>query len=249
MSTPMMRPAIRNLVDALLFREGMHSPCWVMRTHDNCALVVPTMMGTLEFLRCVKRRTLDDAEALGLLAVGEALETVPPYGCVPLSWLSVGATKGRTIALAPVMDRPLEPRNFGATADRLDRWGVFVKEFTQDVNGKITVVGLRVGVRPDHVVAFYGDTIVRAADGGFEVRRSATMSAPLWNYLHKVGTPVVAYPAARPDHPAYDPDSRLEAVTRTPAWTLGHGQPVVSVEGYAGGIALTHIDLAVGGTQ
>jgi hypothetical protein len=43
-----------------------------------------------------------------------------------------------------------------------------------------------------------------------------------------------------------DPCTRLDTVTRTPAWTLGGGYPVVSVEGYAGGIALTHIDVTGG---
>lgn len=37
--------------------------------------------------------------------------------------------------------------------------------------------------------------------------------------------------------------TRLDTVTRTPAWTLGHGAAVVSVEGYAGAIALTHVDV------
>lgn len=86
------------------------------------------------------------------------------------------------------------------------------------------------------------------------------MNAETWNRLYPVGTPVVAYPSVRPEHPvavAYrkaveagrtvtgemNPCTRLETTTRTPAWTLGHGTPVVSVEGYAGGIALTHIDV------
>lgn len=85
------------------------------------------------------------------------------------------------------------------------------------------------------------------------------MNAESWNRLYPVGTPVVAYPGIRPEHPvavAYrkaveagrtvvsetDPCKRLETVTRTPAWTLGHGTPVVSVDGYSGGIALTHVD-------
>ncbi|GFH34349.1 hypothetical protein [Streptomyces pacificus] len=81
-----------------------------------------------------------------------------------------------------------------------------------------------------------------------------------FNRRFPVGTPVVAYPGIRPEHPvavAYqkraaggrtysdtDPCKRLETVTRTPAWILGHGDPVVSVEGYAGGICLTHVDIA-----
>ncbi|MEU0665705.1 hypothetical protein ABZ508_26465 [Streptomyces lavendulocolor] len=80
-----------------------------------------------------------------------------------------------------------------------------------------------------------------------------------FNRRFPIGTPVMAYPGIRPDDPiavAYqqrvedgrtfgtsDPCERLETVTRTPAWILGHGEPVVSVEGYAGGICLTHIDV------
>lgn len=88
------------------------------------------------------------------------------------------------------------------------------------------------------------------------------MNAEEWNARYPVGTPVVAYPSIRPEHAvavAYreaaeagrtfrsdtDPCTRLETTTRTPAWTLGHGEPVVSVEGYAGGIALTHVDVVV----
>ncbi|MFD7661007.1 hypothetical protein [Streptomyces sp. NPDC059788] len=87
------------------------------------------------------------------------------------------------------------------------------------------------------------------------------MNAEQWNEKHPVGTPVIAYPGVRPKHPLavavrkrqesggyVDPGDvdlcrRLVTVTRTPAWTLGHGAAVVSVEGYAGGICLTHIDV------
>lgn len=86
------------------------------------------------------------------------------------------------------------------------------------------------------------------------------MTAEEFNSLFPVGTPVVAYPGIRPEHPvavAYrkaveagrtvtgemNPCTRLETVTRTPAWTLGHGTPVVSVDGYAGGIVLDHVDV------
>ncbi|MFI8448189.1 hypothetical protein [Streptomyces erythrochromogenes] len=84
--------------------------------------------------------------------------------------------------------------------------------------------------------------------------------ADAWNAKHPVGTPVVAYPGVRPEDDiavSYrrrvaegrtlrnetDPTERLETVTRTPAWPLGDGTPVVSVEGYAGGIVLQHIDV------
>lgn len=60
--------------------------------------------------------------------------------------------------------------------------------------------------------------------------------ADLFNHRYPVGTPVHAYPGTRDDKP-------LETRTRTEAWLLGDGTPVVSVEGYAGGIALSHIDV------
>ncbi|MEU5496111.1 hypothetical protein [Streptomyces griseofuscus] len=85
------------------------------------------------------------------------------------------------------------------------------------------------------------------------------MNADQWNQRYPIGTPVLAYPGVRPDHPLAiavrqrqtdgmhvdlgDADlcRALTTVTRTPAWNLGHGDPVVSVEGYAGGISLTHV--------
>lgn len=57
-----------------------------------------------------------------------------------------------------------------------------------------------------------------------------------WNEHYPIGTPVLAFPASRDDR-------ALRTPTRTPAWTLGHGAPIVSVEGYAGGIVLRHIDV------
>jgi hypothetical protein len=68
------------------------------------------------------------------------------------------------------------------------------------------------------------------------------VTADEWNALYPVGTPVTAYPMVRPEHPAADLCKRLETVTRSRAWNLGHGAPVVAVEGYSGGIHLTHVD-------
>ncbi|MGW4663216.1 hypothetical protein [Streptosporangium sandarakinum] len=67
------------------------------------------------------------------------------------------------------------------------------------------------------------------------VPRGSGMTADDWNAAHPIGTPVLAWPGTREFEP-------LKTHTRTPAWTLGHGAAVVSVEGYAGGIALTHIE-------
>jgi hypothetical protein len=67
-------------------------------------------------------------------------------------------------------------------------------------------------------------------------------AADEWNERYPIGTPVIAYPATRDDQPLY-------THTRSEAWTLGHGAAVVSVEGYTGGIALTHVDAAPDGWE
>lgn len=89
------------------------------------------------------------------------------------------------------------------------------------------------------------------------------MTADEFNALFPVGTPVVAYPLVRPEHPVavkfreaaavrgeaseLDPCERLDTRTRSIAWNLGDGVPVVLVEGYSGGICLTHVDVVDGG--
>lgn len=70
------------------------------------------------------------------------------------------------------------------------------------------------------------------------------MTADEFNARYPIGTPVTAYPLTRPEDNAPGFFERLQTTTRTRAWTLGHGTPVVSVDGYAGGIALAHIDPA-----
>lgn len=96
--------ASQGLVRLVAFREGMHSPCWIMRTNDNCALIVPAMTGRLEFLRTFKRFTVDEAVRLGLVELGAELQEVPSFAACP-PWLrEIGtlpdgrmALKGRTI--------------------------------------------------------------------------------------------------------------------------------------------------------
>ena len=72
----------------------------------------------------------------------------------------------------------------------------------------------------------------------FEVRpRRAgknTQAVEQFNAHHPVGTPVLYWPGTR------EGDGR-ESVTRSEAWLLGGHTPVVMVEGYAGGIALSHV--------
>ncbi|MGA5191550.1 hypothetical protein ACPCSL_34030 [Streptomyces griseoincarnatus] len=87
------------------------------------------------------------------------------------------------------------------------------------------------------------------------------MDAEQWNAPYPIGTRVMAYPSVRPEGPlagsrtrsapplarflrlgGADPCQRLDTVTRSVAWTLGHGAPVVKVEGETGGILLAHVD-------
>ena len=61
-----------------------------------------------------------------------------------------------------------------------------------------------------------------------------------------IGTAVLAYPGWRPDDPvpAFAAKARvLDTVTRSAPWQTGAGDWIVKVEGHAGGIALTHIDV------
>ncbi|WNI19126.1 hypothetical protein [Actinacidiphila sp. ITFR-21] len=51
----------------------------------------------------------------------------------------------------------------------LDRLNVFAKGYWQEVGGKLTVVGLRVGIGQTRVVAYWGDWLVRHPDGHFTV--------------------------------------------------------------------------------
>ncbi|WP_327592493.1 hypothetical protein [Streptomyces chartreusis] len=63
-------------------------------------------------------------------------------------------------------------------------------------------------------------------------------NAHQFNTRYPIGTPVTAYPAARPED---DPNAdRLETTTRSEAFTFA-GTPVVMVDRYER-IALTHID-------
>lgn len=57
-----------------------------------------------------------------------------------------------------------------------------------------------------------------------------------FNAAHAVGTPVTYWPGIRAGE-------GVESFTRTPAWVIGGHTPAVSVAGYPGGIALTHIAL------
>jgi hypothetical protein len=66
------------------------------------------------------------------------------------------------------------------------------------------------------------------------------MNAKAFNSLHPVGTPVFAYPGARPED--FPSDRRLVTRTRSKAEVLGGHTDVVWVDGHSACIALSHVD-------
>ncbi len=55
-----------------------------------------------------------------------------------------------------------------------------------------------------------------------------------WNARAEVGTPVTV---------TLDDGSKMETRTRSPAWMLGHGEAVVSVDGIVGGYLLSRVQV------
>ncbi len=82
----------------------------------------------------------------------------------------------------------------------------------------------------------------------------AARAVERFNQAHPVGTPVTYWPGARtvtpwpPGAPKREFPGR-ESRTRTPAWLMSEVTPAVSVEGYPGGIALTHVEARKAGEQ
>ncbi|MFD9463507.1 hypothetical protein [Streptomyces sp. NPDC060027] len=68
----------------------------------------------------------------------------------------------------------LTRRAIGAIDDELDRLGVYAKGYWQEVDGKLTVVGLRVGTGETRVVAFFGDWLIRHPDATFAIHKAPT---------------------------------------------------------------------------
>lgn len=65
-------------------------------------------------------------------------------------------------------------------------------------------------------------------------RRDLYRVATQFNFSCPPGSPVLAWPGVLTDEP-------LRTRTRSSAWVLPSGDPVVQVDGHAGGISLTHI--------
>lgn len=135
--------------------------------------------------------------------------------------------------------RVLTPANLYTVDTWLDSARVFTKQFWENVDGELVITGLRIGHGEDRVVAKFGNTIVRHYDGTHSVRPTeyptGELTAAQWNVQYPVGTRVKAYPGV------YGEDG-FTTWTTSKAWTLSGRTPVAIVEGYSGGIALTHLD-------
>jgi hypothetical protein len=68
-------------------------------------------------------------------------------------------------------------RSYALVASVLDRDAVFTKGYWETVDGELTIVGLRVGEKPGHVVARFDDWLVRHPDGGFTVHAAPASKA------------------------------------------------------------------------
>lgn len=54
----------------------------------------------------------------------------------------------------------------------LDDLGVFTKGYFETIDGELKLTGLRIGEKPGHVVAYFGDWIIRHPDGRFSVHHA-----------------------------------------------------------------------------
>lgn len=76
----------------------------------------------------------------------------------------------------------------------------------------------------------------QAARREYREHAARALRVDAWNDEHPVGIPVRVWPGTTEGR-------HLDTVTRTPAWMLGDHTPAVSVADYAGGIALTHVQI------
>ncbi|MGW2908707.1 hypothetical protein ACWC91_40985 [Streptomyces sp. NPDC001204] len=63
-------------------------------------------------------------------------------------------------------------RTISSVDHDVDRLGVYAKGYWQEVDGKLTVVGLRVGTGNSRVVAHFGDWLIRQPDGRFAIHKA-----------------------------------------------------------------------------
>lgn len=81
--------------------------------------------------------------------------------------------------------------------------------------------------------------LIRARNRALAEDFDEPWTAKMWNATWPEGTEVIY-------HPVLPPVAGIESVrtkTRSIAWELGHGAPVVLVEGRTGGILLSHLEI------
>lgn len=64
----------------------------------------------------------------------------------------------------------LTPETYHEVDLATDADGVYAKGYTQSVGGVLMTVGIRIGAKRGHQVAFWGDTVVRVSRGVWRVR-------------------------------------------------------------------------------
>lgn len=159
------------------------------------------------------------------------LDGLYPVAAVPVEALAHSRYTACRVCVPPALALPATGQTYGhEPVTEVDLWGT-----PRLVCARCTEGSARWGWDDRLIRTFWPCT--SAAVLGLVV-----IDADRWNARYPIGTPVTAYPDLRPGHPAYNPTTSLHTVTRTPAWRLGHGDSVVSVNGHAGGIALTHVD-------
>ena len=53
----------------------------------------------------------------------------------------------------------LTEENYPEVDKMLDDLGIFAKGYTRYIDGELTTVGLRIGEKPGHIIAFWGDAL------------------------------------------------------------------------------------------
>lgn len=72
------------------------------------------------------------------------------------------------------------------------------------------------------------------------LKNPSSFSAAEWNERYPIGTPVRFYSVL--------PGTEFEeSKTRSEAWELGHGEPVVKIEGRTGCVCLSHCEISMKG--
>lgn len=92
------------------------------------------------------------------------------------------------------------------------------------------------GIEPDYPTPDEEACAAEKAAADLKAAVEEGMRAAIaWNRAHPIGTEVRFWPGARDGE-------GIESKTRSEAWVLASGCPVVSVMGRSGGMALSHVE-------